>query len=224
MRKCVLFLCLLFGSCIGDDIIMDRVSTQVRLVNPIDTLGLGESYQFELLYFNNIGSEEIPPVLNWTSSAPAVVAIDDQGLATALAEGQSTLTAEVISDEGETATAHLDLIVGTNTVTTGSSRSGSLRTTSSYLLTGDFALDETPDGVILSFADNYSASTALPGLYIYLTNNPNTIDNALEIGRVEIFKGEHQYELKNVGLSDFSHVLYFCKPFRVKVGDGAFEN
>lgn len=224
MQKCAFFICLLLSGCIGDDIILDRVNTQLRLVNPIDTLGLGESYQFELVYFNNVGAEAMPPAVSWSSSSPEVISIDDRGLARALAMGRSSLRAEVISDEGETAAASLDLVVGTNTVSTSVDRSGSLRTTSSYLLTGDFTLSETADGVLLSFAENYSASTALPGLYVYLTNNPNTIDNALEIGRVEVFTGEHQYELKNVGLNDFSHVLYFCKPFRVKVGDGAFEN
>ena len=38
------------------------------------------------------------------------------------------------------------------------------------------------DELILSFAENYKTDDVLPGLYVYLTNNPNTINGALEIG------------------------------------------
>lgn len=61
---------------------------------------------------------------------------------------------------------------------------------------------------------------------MYLTNNPNSIANAYEIGEVTIFDGAHSFELdaNEVGLTDFDFVLYFCKPFNVKVGDGQFDN
>ena len=76
----------------------------------------------------------------------------------------------------------------------------------------------------LSFADNYNASTALPGLYIYLTNNPSTNVGAYEIGAVTDFDGAHSYDLPNsISLMDYEYVLYFCKPFNVKVGDGQFN-
>ncbi|MEM9549152.1 MAG: hypothetical protein AAGA77_24405, partial [Bacteroidota bacterium] len=60
----------------------------------------------------------------------------------------------------------------------------------------------------------------LPGLYVYLTNNRNTTANALEIGAVEVFNGAHTYTVEDVGINDYKFLLYFCKPFNVKVGDG----
>ena len=98
--------------------------------------------------------------------------------------------------------------------------SGTIVSTSSYKLEGDFSLSETNGTLTLSFVDNYEASSALPGLYVYLTNNPNSINDALEIGKVEVFKGAHSYEIDNTSITAFDYVLYFCKPFRVKVGDG----
>ena len=70
------------------------------------------------------------------------------------------------------------------------------------------------------FGDDYQASTSLPGLYVYLTNNPATANNAFEIGRVEIFNGAHSYRISGVGLNEYDYLLYWCKPFSVKVGDG----
>ena len=104
-------------------------------------------------------------------------------------------------------------------------RTGSLQTTSSYLLEGDFVLSEIDGILTLSFASNYKASTALPGLYVYLTNNPNTTSGAYEIGKVTDFNGVHTYTLpSSIGIMDYDYVLYFCKPFNVKVGDGQFDN
>ena len=64
---------------------------------------------------------------------------------------------------------------------------------------------------------------SLPGLYAYLTNNPSTVNNAFEIGRVETFSGAHSYRISGVGLNDYDDLLYWCKPFSVKVGDGEME-
>ena len=66
-------------------------------------------------------------------------------------------------------------------------------------------------------------ATSLPGLYVYLTNNPSTVNNAYEIGRVETFNGAHSYRISGVGLNEYDYLLYWCKPFSVKVGDGEIK-
>jgi hypothetical protein len=76
----------------------------------------------------------------------------------------------------------------------------------------------------LSLGDDYKASTSLPGLYIYLGNNPNSIADAYEIGAVTVFQGAHFYDLpESIGLYDNSYILYWCKPFGVKVGEGKIQ-
>ena len=41
-----------------------------------------------------------------------------------------------------------------------------------------------------------------------------------EIGRVTVFEGEHQYSIpSSIALKDYKYILYWCKPFSVKVGD-----
>ncbi len=72
-------------------------------------------------------------------------------------------------------------------------KSGATVTTSSYVLTGDFTLSEIQNSknLDLQIAENYQASTSLPGLYLYLSNNPNSINGALEVRPVSTFNGAH---------------------------------
>ena len=102
------------------------------------------------------------------------------------------------------------------------SRSGVIATTSSYALTGDFTMTSNQNGLLeIALGENYRASTSLPGLYVYLTNNPNSINGAFEVGKVTVFEGEHSYTLPaDISITDHSYLMYWCKPFSVKVGGG----
>ena len=41
---------------------------------------------------------------------------------------------------------------------------------------------------------------------------------------VQVFDGAHEYALPaGIGLLDYDYLLYYCKPFGVKVGDGAID-
>ncbi|MBK8501463.1 MAG: hypothetical protein IPL46_04215 [Saprospiraceae bacterium] len=215
---------LMVSACIGDDLVYDEVEPEVRIMNPIDTIEINTTYQFEAVYLNNVGVEGDLSSYLWASSAQEIISIEQNGLATALKAGTALISVSGLDPGGKQLRDEKLVVVGNSTVVSSNMRTGSLRTTSSYLLKGDFSLEKISGGVKLSFNANYEASTALPGLYVYLTNNLNTIDNALEIGAVKVFKGAHSYDLNGVDLNQYSHVLYFCKPFRVKVGDGPFAN
>lgn len=97
---------------------------------------------------------------------------------------------------------------------------GQIRTTSSYTLEGNFRYEHNGTQIILSLDDSYRASSSLPGLYLYLTNNPNSPEDGYEVGEVNVFAGAHSYNLpSSINLMDYKYLLYWCKPFRVKVGD-----
>ncbi len=221
-RTFVLFAFLLAG-CIGDDIILDQVDPIIRIQNAVDTIQVNSSYQFEYTFFNNVGQEETNENVTWSSSDPGIVEIDQHGLATALRLGTVRIRLETAS-EGIRAADEIDVHVGSATVVSSEDRSGSLRTTSSYVLEGDFTLGASDGTLQLTLASNYRASSSLPGLYLYLTNNPNSISNALEVGAVSIFQGAHSYKIAGAQLEEYGYLLYYCKPFRVKVGDGQFDN
>lgn len=214
--------------CIGDDVILDTVEERFNISTTIDSLQIDNTFQLEAIFFNNIGVEETPTI-NWSSSDNAILSIDANGLATGISAGTAQVVAAIESSTGNQLQDEMTVIVTEEEVSEPmveepTTRSGNIETTSSYTLTGDFTLEETDNGLLLSFADNYQASSSLPGLYVYLTNNPNTLNNAFEIGKVTTFDGEHSYDITiDADLSTYSHVLYFCKPFGVKVGDGAIE-
>jgi len=215
---------LLFSACIGDDIIMDRVDETLRITSQAASIAAGETFQFEARFTNNIGETEEGQVV-WRSSDAAILTIDQDVLATAIAQGRAIISAEVTLEDGAILKQEMDVEVSMVTVEVElpTSRSGVIKTTTFYVLEGDFTISTVDDKLVIDIADNYKASDALPGLYVYLTNNPNSISDALEIGEVEVFEGAHTYELENVGLMDYDYILYFCKPFRVKVGDGEIE-
>lgn len=221
----ILFLGLLLSlltSCIGDDIIADEVPERLRINNRIDSLRLGDSFQFEVMFFNNIGQAEDRQV-DWTTSDANVISVSPNGLATAHEKGAATITATVNIPDKAPVEDSFEVVVSdvTTEVEAMTNRNGSIKTTSSYVLTGDFELFQEGNSLILSFDESYRASSALPGLYVYLTNNPNTTTNAYEIGMVTQFNGAHTYEIPaDIGLDTYNYLLFFCKPFRVKVGDG----
>lgn len=141
-------------------------------------------------------------------------------MVTGIAKGTASVVASVeLADKlvADTVT----IVVADETVEPPvSTRSGTIVTTSSYLLEGSFEISETADGIQIDIASDYKASTALPGLYVYLGNNPSSIANAFEIQAVQVFEGEHSYEIPDVGLNDYNYILYWCKPFGVKVDEG----
>ena len=141
-----------------------------------------------------------------------------------------TETATMTTDSGTTTTTtDPDSTTSTSTptvdddvvVTAPQSYQGTIQTTSSYKLTGSYEYGLNDAGqLVLDIAGNYEASTALPGLYVYLSNNPNSTSGSYEIGEVTVFNGAHSYTLpSSVDISDYKYILYWCKPFNAKVGD-----
>jgi len=148
----------------------------------------------------------------------------------------STSTSTTVSDTGTTTTntatstsTVTDSTTNTSTtigdddvvVTAPQSFQGTIRTTSSYVLTGSYEYGLNDAGqLVLDIAEDYEASTALPGLFVYLSNNPNLTSGSYEIAEVTVFSGAHSYTLpSSIDINDYKYILYWCKPFNVKVGD-----
>ena len=223
MKKGLFVLAACFGlfGCIKDDFIDDFIQPQLRITSSIDTLEIGTSYQLEQLFLDNTGSQQSTPV-DWESSDPSILSIDETGLVTAENFGEALITAST-SNDGVVYSDDISIVVGENTVITVEERFGTIETTSSYILTGSFTMTSNDTGFSLDFENNYAASTALPGLYVYLSNNPNSIADAYEIGPVETFLGAHSYQVTDVNINEFNYLVYFCAPFNVKVGDGTIN-
>ncbi len=225
MKNIIFYLLLpiIIVSCIEDDIIQDMVDEQLRITMMPEVIAAGETFQFAARYTNNVGAIEEGQV-EWISSDESLLTINSDGLATALQQGMVTVSAMVTLEGRDPLLELIPVTIGGTTVVAEevlTARSGTIATTTFYTLEGDFTLEEQENGkLLLSISENYETTSALPGLYLYLTNNPNTNNGAFEVGLVDVFKGAHTYEIEGVELGDFDYLLYYCKPFRVKVGDG----
>lgn len=217
---------LVFQSCIENDIINDKVEEKLSINNPIEEITINTTHQYSTKYTDNVGDIKAPQI-TWVSSDPNIISVSQNGLITALTEGTSTITASTTSDTGRIVSVSNTVTTTDQMVdnTTPQEKTGTIRTTSSYTLTGTFTLKEieNTNNLELIINDDYRASSNLPGLYLYLTNNSNTVSGAKEISAVSKFNGAHTYIIKNTGINDFSHLLYWCKPFSVKVGDAEIK-
>ncbi len=211
------FMVLFLVSCINDDFINDTVEPQLRITSTVQELGVGDQFQFEKVYLNNVGQEEIVDAF-WTSSNPTILSITEDGLATAISGGEVQVAVTTTID-GNQLTETIPVIVGEETIAAANSISGEIVTTTFYDLQGSFTLTQEGDDLFLDIADNYEATSALPGFYIYLSNNRNSIAGAKEIGEVTVFEGAHNYTIPDTGLNEYAFIVYYCKPFNVKVGE-----
>jgi len=209
---------LVLQACIGTDIVDDFVEAKVSIDNPITSLKKDRTYQFEATYLNNIGIPE-SAMFQWDSTDPSVLAIDSDGLARGKMKGGATIivSANGISDS-------LTLLVSDTTIGSINERVAVLKTVSSYPLDGNVILKKEGGKTFLEFDDSFKTTSALPGLYVYLTNNVSTINNALEVAKVKAFDGAQSYEIEeDVSLTEYDFVLFYCKPFLVPVGDGELK-
>jgi len=230
MKKAILMVvCILpLFSCVKTDYKNDRVDPKIFISNPLITLENGGTHPFEVNYFNYVGKEIQNPNVSWSSSDAAVLTISENGLATGMSLGMATVTATLTTPEETLTITNKDVVtVSTATLTESIEFLGTVVTTSNYELGGSYVLkvhEDENDILRLSLGDDYVASTSLPGLYIYLGNNPNSIADAYEIGPVTVFQGAHFYDLPStISIYDYSYILYWCKPFGVKVGEGQIQ-
>jgi len=205
-------------SCTGTDIVDDLVEPKIVVDNALESLAVGESYQFNVKYFNNLGIESTA-VVQWSSSDPTVISIDDTGLASANLIGTVDITAQT-----DNAITVFSLDASNQTVQVSGERMTELNTVSSYELSGTATLRKENGKLILSFSDNFNADTGLPGLFVYLSNSTNTINNALEVAPITKFTGAQSFDITETSdLFEYNIVLFYCKPFLVSVGNGTLN-
>jgi hypothetical protein len=197
----------------------NTVSPTINISNGISQITAQSQFQLEVEYRDSSGNIATAPNSTWESSNPSVIEVDQNGVLMALSAGTVTVTVSV--QVSNTLIHSINVItVIEPIVIMESSLSGNLETKSSYTLEGSYTLTKTDDALILSLGDDYKASSSLPGLYLYLSNNNNTTSQAYEVGAVSVFNGAHSYQLpSSIGLMDYQYILYWCKPFNVKVGE-----
>ena len=215
-----------FTSCIQEDIVEDTIPEEIRITSTVNILNEGDIIMLEAFYYNNVGIIE-NKTINWESSNSTIISIDNASAnITALSEGVATITAKTISDDGEELVDNLTItVVASDEVVTPveTIKIGTIVKTSSYVAAGDFEILETSTGIQINLASNYLADQSLPGFALFLTNNPNSLSNALQIDAYDDSDGVHYagaftYNVDNVGINDYQYLVQWCRPFSILVG------
>ena len=197
----------------------------LQISNRIVQITVDTEHSFEIEYTDENGMLADPSNINWESSDPNIISIDENGRLRAEAAGSASITVSTLVSNSLISHSNFITVVEPVAVSTITSYTGNIQTPSSYALEGGFTLSIREGQLVLSLNSDYKASSSLPGLYVYLSNNRNTTSQAYEIGKVTVFQGAHEYILpSNIGLMDYQYILYWCKPFNVKVGEAIIYN
>lgn len=214
-------LMLMLNGCIGTDFVNANFE-KIELLNPISTLAIGETFDFEVKYTNPQGNEENTQIA-WSSSDEAIAIIDENGIASGVAMGQVTVyyaagnlqesitflvTEETVLDNSKIAT-----LVGSS----GYNASG---TATLYL--------DTNNNLILELSSDFKTDFAL-GTFIYLANSTEgqqVKSTGLDLGQVTT-GGAKTFDVSSfdisVGINTYSHVVVLCKPAGITFGFGELK-
>lgn len=214
---------------ISDTLSIDVRSSIFEINEGIAVLGLGETHQFSVTFMSFLRDVTQQDIV-WSSSNPDIISIDAKtGLARGLATRTANIIASINSEELNLSDTIRIEVKASGTETILFERTGALQGSGGYALSGDMKLKENGDGsLIFSFADNFSFSGA-PGPYLYLSNNPNSIANALEIGKLPTTRNPgtgtfEVVEIRGTNLNEYNYLVFWCKPFQVKLGSGELGN
>ncbi len=84
---------------VEEEVQVPHVDPEVRILNPVDEIEIGETHSYEAQYFDNNGREQTVDIL-WESSNEEIISIDENGMATALTGGTATVVASVEISDG----------------------------------------------------------------------------------------------------------------------------
>ena len=193
------FLLVLLTGCIGTDLVeQETMPARIAITTRADGIRVGDSYQFQAQYFDELGNI-VDADVTWSSSDPAVISIDASGLAMANSEGSVTISAMANG-----AVDMVGVIAGENT-------------------TVPFTLSDATGELQLTFSEGFSTSNG-PGLFVYLTNSASSTTGGVELAALQSNTGAQTYNVGNgVQLGTYDYVLIYCKPFGIAFGIGKFE-
>jgi hypothetical protein len=184
---------------------------EVLIEGDASNLAVGESRQLMASARNAQGQilDGIP--IDWSSSNPVAIAIDDDGRAVALSEGQ----ADIIATAADIRSLPFRLEAGSGG---GTVRTGSFRGLNGYNVQGSATLTQTNSGAELAFGSDFLSQSG-PGLYVYLSPQENNVAGGVRLGKLSANSGAQSYAIPStVNPDDFSFVIIYCQPFSIPFG------
>ena len=103
--------------CVGTDIVNDSsisIPARIEIAPKTAAVEIGQAVTFQATYFDTLGDEASETVFQWRSLSPALVTIDENGLATGRQAGQAMVVA--LAEGIQSAPALLTVVADANQV------------------------------------------------------------------------------------------------------------
>ena len=186
----------------------------IEITGEMTNLPVGASRQLTATA-RNLDGDIISATFTWESSDPSIASVDSEGLVTAQAEGNVSITA--VADG--IASVPFAILCGESV----SSREGTFSGRNGYNAKGLATLETVNDSSTLRFSEDFQTSAG-PGLYIYLSPQDNGVSGAVSLGEIQSNNGEQAYGIPpTVNPDEYDHVIIYCKPFGVLFGVATLE-
>lgn len=188
---------------------------QVSLSSPAgNQIGIGQEVNLSVEVFNILGEPIEGLEIGFTSLDPEYLLVNQDGLATGIANGYGRVIATVNGIQSNT----LGIQVGQT------SRTGTFIGANGYAASGSAELFLGANGdLMLRLADNFDTDFAL-GTFIYLSNSTQgstTRNEGLELQEITS-GGTHLFNVsaidQTISIDDFNYVIVLCKPATVTFG------
>ena len=186
----------------------------IELVAGATSIDEGETTTILARPVNVFGQAVSDVTVTWESADENIATVSPDGEVTGVGSGTTDIIA---SAEG--VSSSIEILVGQ-----AATRSGTFEGVRGYSAQGIATMEMDQNGVItLTFDSDFRISSG-PGLYVYLSNNRQSISGGIELNRLQSTRGAQTYTIPSgVSLTDFNNVLIFCKPFGIPFGVAELE-
>lgn len=174
-----------------------------------NSISVGQELAFTAEALNVNGDPVSGANFTWSSSEPALLSVDANGVATGQSVGTATVSAEA---DGVSSLPYTVLV--SPMVTT--SRTGNFVSSGGYTVNGSVTMSVEPNGDLKLDFDNTFTTSNGPGLYIYLSNSTA---GGLSVASLPSTSGPFSVIVPGtIGINDYDFVLIWCEPFGVTFG------
>ena len=195
-------------------VVGDTNSTaEVKITTPSKTsFQINEKLQLVAQALNVSGSVLKDKLISWESSNPAVISVSASGEITAEAAGKASIIAK--TDSVSSAVLALEV--------QSASKMATFSGSGSYTVTGTATMFyNESDDLILEFSNDFSVSSFGAAIYVYLSNQDNSVAGGAEIQQLTK-QGGQSYNLTTINpsltIDSYDYVIIHCKPFNIPFG------
>ncbi|CAD5253862.1 MULTISPECIES: DM13 domain-containing protein [unclassified Imperialibacter] len=170
----------------------------------------GESVDLNAFVYNSADVTIDDIEVTWSSTDPAIASVDNEGLVLGVADGTTNIIA---SADGVNSEPYQIIVGGEFGV-----RTGSFVGKGGYNVSGDVRVSILDSNALqVSLQDNFNSNNG-PGLFVYLSNQDNSVAGGKELAALASTTGPSSYRADGVAIDDYKYVIILCKPFNVVFG------